>query len=1270
MTLFQTSTKRTKNQQYKILTSDGNGKFQYSAILSGSASGSIVNVPIDNQYDMSNVINQRSPIAIKLYASGSRGIVCNNVSSTVSIFDTSTKTLVATVPVGNGPRDVVVTPDGTKAVVVNQYSADATIVDLTNNTVSGTVAVGNTPYFASITPDGTKAVVANYGSASATVINLSNLTTGTVACGTNPYGVAITPDGTKALVTNTGNSTISVINLSGSYGSLSGTVSGSLLKSPEYITVTPDGTKALVTNAGVINNSDTKSIAVFNLSGSVYQSGSYVMGGASGRHVVATPDSSKFICVAPASRTASVYSMTGSNTPPVMPCVADSYDSLLLHMDGTGTTFTDSSQNAFAITNPGGMTYTNSAGYYVLGTSSANFNGLSTSYLKVTNANIPSKFAFGTGDFTIECYLYMSSLPSTSNYWIMGWGADNANPGMDFYITPTNIVCSPESYGTNVINTVHGMRANNWYHVALCRSGNNLNLFINGVLKQSVAYTGTVYAVPTTGNNANSIAIGASEPYATYATGFFNGFIDELRVSKGIARYAASGTPTVVPTGYNPTRVACNNNVALVASNSGITKINLSSLTSKTVPCVGTGFSANNTFEMKADGTTAFFNSSNKVTIFDVANETASYSTPYIEMGDYSYLWGTKVNREGTKVFFDRSYTSLDLTKNAELPVIIPEIVHDGVYDISSNGSLAVCAGYDTSGYLSSYYVVDVSSNSILSSGSLGAGYTATCIKISPNDSKAVAYAYSGSSYTARVINLVSFAATSITVGSYQVFNAAFTPDSTKVWGNSTIIDTTTNAISSYSGSGAIAISPDGTRAITGTGGSTVTVINTSTLATVTTVTCGPGAGYQAGSIAFTPDGTKAVVGNYYGQGVTIIRTSDWTVLATIPCCHLPTSVKITPDGTKAIVSGVSSYSAVVDLVSYKALPNMTYIPSALGAAAPRSIAVNSQGTQAAIVNGGNAGTTSFFNLTNNTESAKVVCGSQPYYVAFTPDGTKAVVPNNTSNNVTVINTSNFTSGTLAMTTPMLVAAISGSAKAAVISNAGSVLSIINVSGTPSLSGSLTIGAGINALAVTPDGTKALVVNQTANSMTIASLTGSLVGVGVSVGTSPNNVATNGSKAVVTCDSSDVAVINLSNNSVSRISGSIGMQYVAITPDGTKAVLAVNRSYGSPVLVADLTNNTIVNKTYTTTPTGVSMSPDGTKAAIVGTYTTMILNLTDFSYYHVPMTTQGNSIPQFSPDGSKLYWAHQSITNTGVTSLYGCPMDTKLFGNTIATNVF
>ncbi len=96
--------------------------------------------------------------------------------------------------------------------VTNQNSNNVSVIDTATNTVTATVDVGRQPWGVAVSPDGKKVYVANYGSSTVSIIDAAtNTVSATVPVGLNPVGVAVTPDGTKVYVTNYGSNNVSVI---------------------------------------------------------------------------------------------------------------------------------------------------------------------------------------------------------------------------------------------------------------------------------------------------------------------------------------------------------------------------------------------------------------------------------------------------------------------------------------------------------------------------------------------------------------------------------------------------------------------------------------------------------------------------------------------------------------------------------------------------------------------------------------------------------------------------------------------------------------------------------------------------------------------------------------------------------------------------------------------------------------------------------------------------------------------------------------------------
>ncbi|MDY0128928.1 MAG: PKD domain-containing protein [Methanosarcina vacuolata] len=177
-------------------------------------------------------------------------IITGDDSDTVSVIDTATNNVTATVDVGDGPFGVAVSPDGTKVYVTHQSNTGhVSVIDTATNKVTATVPVGSYPAGVAVTPNGKKVYVANDVRNNGTVSVIDTATnnvTATVPVGSYPIGVAVNKAGTKVYVGNRGSDTVSVIDTA--TNKVKATVKG--VKSPFGIAVSPDGSKVYLTNEG------------------------------------------------------------------------------------------------------------------------------------------------------------------------------------------------------------------------------------------------------------------------------------------------------------------------------------------------------------------------------------------------------------------------------------------------------------------------------------------------------------------------------------------------------------------------------------------------------------------------------------------------------------------------------------------------------------------------------------------------------------------------------------------------------------------------------------------------------------------------------------------------------------------------------------------------------------------------------------------------------------------------------------------------------------
>src|SRR5712664_228295 len=196
---------------------------QCDAYVAQNASNSVWVINTMTDAPVAVIPVQFSPLGVALAPNGkfayvtNTGAVCDlcpvNQPSSVSVIDTATYRVVATIPVGQYPAGVAITPNGAFAYVANYNSNSVSVIDTVTNSVTATVTVGTGPWGIAITPNGALAYVTNYTSASASVISTAtNTVLATVALGSPAWGVAITPNGAYAYATTPGTNHVSVIN--------------------------------------------------------------------------------------------------------------------------------------------------------------------------------------------------------------------------------------------------------------------------------------------------------------------------------------------------------------------------------------------------------------------------------------------------------------------------------------------------------------------------------------------------------------------------------------------------------------------------------------------------------------------------------------------------------------------------------------------------------------------------------------------------------------------------------------------------------------------------------------------------------------------------------------------------------------------------------------------------------------------------------------------------------------------------------------------------
>ena len=217
----------------------------------------------------------------------------------------------------------------------------------------------------------------------------------------------------------------------------------------------------------------------------------------------------------------------------------DSYTKLLLHCNGAdaSTNFTDDGVTGHADT-PVNDAQIDTA-QKVFGTGSGLFDGTGDCVTFVDHAD----WDRGASDYTVDCRVRLNANGKVQS--IVGKNSATTYYQLNFYINASNYLSCriSKTAGPTIFTTIASNQAlstGTWYHVAMVinRTSNKVQLFVDGT-------ECTYSAQPTIDGTAytNSVPLIVGARYADGSIEPFDGWIDELRLSKGIARWTSNFTP-------------------------------------------------------------------------------------------------------------------------------------------------------------------------------------------------------------------------------------------------------------------------------------------------------------------------------------------------------------------------------------------------------------------------------------------------------------------------------------------------------------------------------------------------------------------------------------------------------------------------------------------------------------------------------------------------------------------------------------------------------
>ena len=205
--------------------------------------------------------------------------------------------------------------------------------------------------------------------------------------------------------------------------------------------------------------------------------------------------------------------------------------------NGTNSAFTDASSSGHTVT-PTGNPYAHSISPYRSGGYYTNFDGTGDQISVTTPAH--TSFDFGTGNFTIECWVWIDAAGdseetifelNTSNYTDSILVNHRDSYGIAAYLNTGSVSGALHGHDPTTMGSESSVASTDWTHLAIVRNSNTITLYLNGVSVASGSYSGQDFT-----NQAEIIFGGNNNDN-------FHGKLFDLRIVKGTAVYTTTFTP-------------------------------------------------------------------------------------------------------------------------------------------------------------------------------------------------------------------------------------------------------------------------------------------------------------------------------------------------------------------------------------------------------------------------------------------------------------------------------------------------------------------------------------------------------------------------------------------------------------------------------------------------------------------------------------------------------------------------------------------------------
>ena len=168
-----------------------------------------------------------------------------------------------------------------------------------------------------------------------------------------------------------------------------------------------------------------------------------------------------------------------------------------------------------------------------ISTAQSKFGGSSAYVTNNIEASSSDGFNMGTGEFTYEGWFYLTSLSNSFSFFDQ-WAADASGNFQIWHSTAASGKIRWYYSGNSLITSTTTLSINQWYHIAFVRSSGVLKMYINGTADATTLSFSSQYG------KTGSLWMGWQH---TNSTGTPLYYIDDIRVTKGVARYTANFTP-------------------------------------------------------------------------------------------------------------------------------------------------------------------------------------------------------------------------------------------------------------------------------------------------------------------------------------------------------------------------------------------------------------------------------------------------------------------------------------------------------------------------------------------------------------------------------------------------------------------------------------------------------------------------------------------------------------------------------------------------------